>query len=129
MVATIVMVSIPCLIGLFRLSNFIILIKVIRNCISDTYDKETMSEAGKMQGSHDDHFWAIYEQFGLVIGIFMTNRHSIAIGIFTLDMPMIQRKRRERKRRDREGREERSRITLPYLRAATQWQDPGFLPV
>lgn len=54
--------------------------------------------------------------FRLITDIFMTNRHSIAIGIFTLDMPTIQTKRGERKKRDREGMEEKSHITLSYLR-------------
>ena len=32
------------------------------NNTSDTYDKETMSEISKMQGSESDHFCVIYEQ-------------------------------------------------------------------
>lgn len=59
--------------------------------------------------------------FWLIITFFMTNRHHIAAGIFTLDMPIIRTKRRERKGSDREGREERSHITLPYLR----WKPPS----
>lgn len=46
----------------------------------------------------------------------MTNRHRIAAGIFTSDMPIIRTKGRERKGGGREGRDERSHVTLPYLR-------------